>query len=213
MLRVVFICLRYHHQGFESAGFATGIGSLTYTKKNAYIMYTPSAGGRRTYQSDRHACICFCNISRLRQRSDISDSHSFARRVYLFRISPSGLRIGSLCDNRPISLLSHFSRFEVSDSRPFARRCAPSNGVPCLCLSQEPEKIGSHICTKQERIHVVYVSYWRSSHLSVGPARMHMLLSHIPFTSAVRHKRFAQFCASLPLLQNWLSAYPRACPR
>ena len=27
-------------------------------------MYTSPADGRRTYQSDRHACICCCNISR-----------------------------------------------------------------------------------------------------------------------------------------------------
>ena len=45
-----------------------------------YKTYTPPAGGRLTYQSDRHACVCCCHIYRLRQRSDISDSHSFARR-------------------------------------------------------------------------------------------------------------------------------------
>ena len=49
------------------------------------IPYTSPADGRLTYQSDRHACICCCHISRLRQRSDISDSHSFARRCRSFK--------------------------------------------------------------------------------------------------------------------------------
>ena len=48
-------------------------------------MYTSPADGRRTYQSDRHACVCCCHIYRLRQRSDISDSHSFARRCRSFK--------------------------------------------------------------------------------------------------------------------------------
>mgnify|MGYP000175991243 CR=1 FL=1 len=43
---------------------------------------------------------------------------------------------------------------------------------------------------------------------------LHLLLQHIPFTLAIRHKRFAQVCAScFALLQTWLSAYPRASPR
>ena len=50
-----------------------------------YKTYTSPAGGRLTYQSDRHACICCCHISRSRQRSDISDSHSFARRYRSFK--------------------------------------------------------------------------------------------------------------------------------
>ena len=61
------------------------IGSRHIQKKNVYILYTSPAGGRLTYQSDRHACICCCHISRLRQRSDISDSHSFARRCRSFK--------------------------------------------------------------------------------------------------------------------------------
>ena len=64
--------------------FVTGSGAAR-IKKNAYILYTSPASGRLTYQSDRHACICYCHISRSRQRSDISDSHSFARRCRSFK--------------------------------------------------------------------------------------------------------------------------------
>ena len=145
------------------------------------IPYTSPADGRLTYQSDRHACICCCHISRLRQRSDISDSHSFARRCLSVECISIRASNRQALRHKPISILSHVSRFEVRGSLPFARRSSPSNGVPCLCLSQEPERVGSHTY-KKERIHIVYVFCWRSSHLSVGSAPMKASSGQITLT-------------------------------
>ena len=43
---------------------------------------------------------------------------------------------------------------------------------PAYCLSPEPGRIENRTYTKKERIHNVYVSCLRSSHLSVGSAHM-----------------------------------------
>ena len=83
-------------------------------------MYTSPANGRRTYQSDRHACICCCHISRLRQRSDISDSHSFARRCRSFKTGSlliPGLALGARiedADYKKRAVHWHCSLFVIS---------------------------------------------------------------------------------------------------
>ena len=125
-----------------------------------YKTYTSPAGGRLTYQSDRHACICCCHISRLRQRSDISDSHSFARRVYLASVSPSGLRIGRLCG---MNLSASISCVPIRSKRLTTVCASLCSFKRCSLLMLIPEqalgyRIGRRTYTKKERIHTVYVS-------------------------------------------------------
>ena len=130
-------------------------------KKNAYMMYTPPADGRRTYQSGLHTGILLHDMC-WSHGPDISDSHSFARRFRSFKR-------GSLLIPGQVLWHRMGSRYIYNIIRLLLAVVSPI----------------SRVCT-HEYFFMTCAAYART-----------------------RHKRFAQFCASLPLLQNWLSAYPR----